>query len=386
MERREVLVLFMTGAAGCQVEIATPPPGSPTFDSTATETAASTQVATPTGASSRTSEPTPTEESTPAEEPTPTEESTPTSTPTQAERARAEIEAAREALDKVVSTFTATAEAGSDATLLDVNAETEFEADQLDRPLSTATQHIARASDLATAEQKETINHLIRTLSWFEHIVSAQAVTSHTFEAFTRVLRTIEAGDIDNAASAAEEFAPLIPPLRERLERATEVASADDMVVVSGVDEETFTEKNEQFRHTTAAFEFIVEQAESIAEPINQFATATDTYVRSDETLTSKYDLAQEQYRDAEPVLRAMASTFSEPNFSPSVMQERIDAYACSLSAMAEASRDMEVSAQAAEDGDEDTKQTFLNAAQNDLTGCSDTLKRIAGIEELLDA
>jgi hypothetical protein len=399
MYRRELLVLLAVGGSGCTVETATPPPGGVGAGGGERTVAGSTAPSrtsapgrTPTSGEP-TSRPTPTEEETPTpteETPTPTEESTPT--PDRAERAQAEIDAAKKALGDAVSAYEAAA--GGNATLLDVDVGTDFEEGRLKESLRTATDHLERARGLATAEQEEDVQQLTRATIWLRYLARAQAAAHTAYERYREARVAIYRGDTEWAANVASKLDPLIGPIESRLARATEGVSPSDMQVVPGVDAELFEEKNRQLRRAVAGFGFVADEVEPAAQAVGRFATATDTFIGIDQyshdysdQAREQYARAQDEYRAAETALNDSVEALAEQDFSPSTIQGWLDTLDCSLSAVAEAADQMQISAQAASNGRAGVKKTFLKAAKDELkgTGCDDTVRELAEVKELLD-
>jgi hypothetical protein len=371
MDRRTLLSL-LTGAgvaiAGCNQSTETP-----------------TETATPTPETTPTAEPTDTPTATPTAEPTdtptveppsPTEEPTaePTDTPTADDRTRVAINEARDALGDVLDAYEA---AGSpNATLLSIDVTVEFTTDELDAPLERAEDAIGRAEESATGEQVTTVARLRATTTWLRHLAEAQAAAGDAFDAYVTARDAVYAGDEAGARTAASDLEPLVDPVADALETATEAAEPGDVTVV-GLSEQLFEDKNAQLRAAVRTFRLFVQQAEPTAAAIATFDSATDAYV------DARYGEARSRYQDAEGDLNVANAVLSEPDLSASTIGRRTAELACACRALRDAADDLQGSAAAGRDDNRSRRERLLDDAKAKLTGCGSVLGRIPAVERV---
>lgn len=373
MDRRAFLTLLTgTGVAlaGCNQSTETP-----------TDTATPTDTDTPVGTPTRTpTEPTPTTgpTDTPTAEPTdtPTETPTesPTPTPTSEERAQAAITEARQALGDVVDAYEAAA--GPDATLLSVDVTVEFTTEDLEEPLARAEDAIDRAEELATGEQTTTVAQLRATATWLRHLSRAQAAASDAFDAYVTVRDAVYAGEESEAESAANDLEPLVYPVEDQLEAATESVEPTDVEVI-GLSAELFEDKNAQLRAAIGTFQLFVESADTVAAGIATYEEATDAY---DDT---RYREARRVYEEAEGDLNVANTALTQSDLSASTIGQRTADLACACRTLMDTIDDLRGSAAAGADNNGSRRRRLLNEAKAKLTGCGDVLDRLPVVEQV---
>lgn len=373
MDRRAFLTL-LTGTsfalAGCNQPAETP---TDTATPPATDTPAETPTRTP-AETTPTAAPTDTPTAEPTDTPTETPTAEPTPTPTQEERAGAAIDDARQALGDVVAAYEAAS--GPDATLLSVDVTVEFTTESLEEPLSRADDAIARADELATGDQTTTVAQLRATATWLRHLAEAQAAASDAFGTYVVVRDAVYAGEESEAESAGNDLEPLVRPVEDQLEAATDPVEPGDVTVV-GLSEQLFEDKNAQLRAAIRTFELFVEDADTVAAGIATYEEATDAYA------DATYREARSLYQDAEGDLNVSNTALTRDDLSASTIGQRTADLACACRTLMNTIDDMRGSAAAGADNNGSRRRRLLNDAKAKLTGCGDVLDLLPVVEQV---
>lgn len=393
MRRRTLLtaVAFSLGLAGCRAPVAEspddtmPPTPSSTRSPTRTGTVTDTPTESPTTAPTETATETDTPTATDTETPTETETETPTETaeptPSEAERKAANrIETARAHIQTGLDEYTA--QAGADATFLDVSASVAgFEYPAVTNPLDDARTKLDGAAKVAVNEETTaTIADLRVVADFLEYAARTQSSLGKAYKAATTAKSwwyDEKYGFLSSQLNTMKTRRDEAEDLLGDLEDATD---ADAMAAFEPLDEATYDDKIDQFETEIDTFDGLPSLFEDAVEALERFGRGVEAWD------AENWSTARGRFENAGASFEDLDAEFDEITRADSFVAhiEEMEGVAAALE---EASALLVDGATAQEEeGDDDTREAKKAAADERLRENDIARTDIESVERLLEA